>query len=190
MPKEPPSPGPDAPAKPAPAASAEKIIQGAPRVVFSPENPAPDVSVKPSSKLDPEASESEEAVADSIRACRDKFQEVYIEMYLSLNLASDFGDLMRAFDRRLDQGTEPHRLVFELGMSPVAAVWTLMSGVVDDLLTTGNYHIDKGFLGLHGQELFNVYRYSINALQNKGFVTLDEAQSKIFALEKKIEETE
>ena len=111
-------------------------------------------------------------------------------MYISLNLISDFADLMRAFDRRIDQGVEPYRLIVELGMSPIAAVWTLMCNVVDDLLTTGNYHIDKGFLGLHGQELFNVYRYAMNALQNKGFATPDEARSKISTLEKKIEEIE
>jgi hypothetical protein len=108
-------------------------------------------------------------------------------MYISLNLISDFTDLMRAFDRRVDQGVEPYRLIAEFGMSPVAAVWTLLCDVVDDLLTTGNYHIDKGFLGLHGQELFNVYRHAMDALRNKGFATPDEARFKILSLEKKIE---
>lgn len=109
------------------------------------------------------------------KALRDKFQELYFDIYFELGLSTDFEQMRNIVEARLDQ---------QAGVSTAAPdilVFQQIADGVEDMLKSGKYHLDKGALGPHGQELFNVYRYALGSLQAKGQIS--NIESRMTALE-------
>ena len=124
----------------------------------------------------------------AIKACQEKFQEMYIDMYLGLGLMSDFERMRTEVTQRIADGKETYHAISELKMTPEAVVLMQMASVAGSLLQSGEQHIGKGLLGIHGQELFSVYRYALTTMQEKGFATQNETQSKLDFIDRKIQE--
>jgi hypothetical protein len=124
----------------------------------------------------------------AVKNCQQKFQEMYIDMYLGLGLMSDFERMRTEVSQRLADGKETYHAISELKMTPEAVVLMQMVSVSGSLLQSGEQHIGKGLLGIHGQELFSVYRYALTTMQEKGFATQAETQSKFDFIERKIQE--
>jgi hypothetical protein len=129
-----------------------------------------------------------EALEAAVKSCQEKFQETYIEMYIGLGLMSDFERLRGEINRRLEDGKETYHAISELKMTPEAVVLMQMASVAGNILQSGEQHIGKGLLGIHGQELFSVYRYALTTMLEKGFATQSETQSKLSFMEQKIQE--
>ncbi|MDR1377164.1 MAG: hypothetical protein LBJ22_06605 [Synergistaceae bacterium] len=124
----------------------------------------------------------------AVKDCQQKFQEMYIDMYLGLGLMSDFERMRTEVTQRLADGKETYHAISELRMTPEAVVLMQMSSVAGSLLQSGEQHIGKGLLGIHGQELFSVYRYALTTMQEKGVATQAETQGKLDFIERKIQE--
>jgi hypothetical protein len=152
------------------------IQNGSTKKVVFPVTPAP----KP--LIDPAAMEA------AVKACQEKFQETYIEMYLGLGLMSDFEALRAEMGRRIADGKETYHAISELRFTPEGVVLMQMASVAGNLLQSGEHHIGPGLLGIYGQELFSIYRYALTTMQEKGFSSLAETQSKLDFMEQKIRE--
>jgi hypothetical protein len=124
----------------------------------------------------------------AVKSCQEKFQEMYIDMYLGLGLMSDFEKMRTEVGRRLADGKEIYHTISDLKMTPEAVVLMQMASVAGSILQSGEQHIGKGLLGIHGQELFSVYRYALTSMQEKGFATQAETQSKLDFIEHKVQE--
>ena len=124
----------------------------------------------------------------AVKACQDIFQEIYIEMYLGLGLMSDFENMRAELARRIADGKETYHAIDELKMTPDGVVLMQMASVAGNILQSGEQHVGRGLLGIHGQELFSVYRYALNTMQEKGYATLSETQSKLDFMDRKIQE--
>jgi len=127
-------------------------------------------------------------IEQAIKACQEKFQEIYIEMYIGLGLMSDFERLRTEVGHRLKDGQETHHVMTELKMTPEGVILMQMASVAGILLQSGEHHVGKGLLGIHGQELFSVYRYALNTMLEKGFASQDETHGKLSFMEKKVQE--
>jgi hypothetical protein len=127
-------------------------------------------------------------IAAAVKSCQQQFQEMYIDMYLGLGLMSDFERMRTEVGQRLADGKETYHAISELKMTPEAVVLMQMASVAGSLLQSGEHHVGKGLLGIHGQELFSVYRYALTTMQEKGFATQAETQGKLDFIERKIQE--
>jgi hypothetical protein len=142
----------------------------------------PVAPVPPKPPVDPAVIEA------AVKSCQEKFQETYIEMYLGLGLMSDFEQLRAEVGRRIADGKETYHAIAELKMTPEGVILMQMSSVAGNILQSGEHHIGKGLLGIYGQELFNIYRYALTAMQEKGFSSRAETQSKLDFMDQKIRE--
>ncbi len=127
-------------------------------------------------------------IEQAVKACQAKYQEMYIEMYIGLGLMSDFERLRTEVSRRLADGQETYHAISELKLTPEGVVLMQMASVAGNILQTGEQHIGKGLLGIHGQELHSVYRYALTTMQEKGMATVEETQSKLNHMERRIKE--
>lgn len=127
-------------------------------------------------------------IEQAVKACQAKYQEMYIEMYIGLGLMSDFERLRTEVSKRLADGQETYHAISELKLTPEGVVLMQMASVAGNILQTGEQHIGKGLLGIHGQELHSVYRYALTTMQEKGMATIDETQAKLNYMERKIKE--
>lgn len=136
----------------------------------------------PKPSVDPQVTEQ------AVKACLDKFQEMYIEMYIGLGLMSDFDQMRTEVTNRLSNGQETWHAISELKMTPEGVVLMQMASVSGSMLQSGEQHIGRGLLGIHGQELFSVYRYALTTLQERGFASAADTQSKLDFMEQKVRE--
>ena len=127
-------------------------------------------------------------LAAAVQQAQNRFQEMYIEMYIGLGLMSDFERMRLEVNKRLGDGKDTYHAMSELKMSPEGVVLMQMASVSGNILQTGEQHIGKGLLGIHGQELLSVYRYALNSMQERGFATPEETQNKLNYMERKIQE--
>lgn len=145
--------------------------------------------VLPTAPVEPPKPPVDPAVlASAVKACQEKFQEMYIEMYIGLGLMSDFERMRTEVNRRIEDGKEIYHSISELKMTPEGVVLMQMASVAGNILQSGEQHIGKGLLGIHGQELFSVYRYALNTMQEKGYATQAETQSKLDFMDQKVRE--
>jgi len=124
----------------------------------------------------------------AVKLCQEKFQETYIEMYIGLGLMSDFEGLRTEVGNRLKDGKEAYHAISELKMTPEGVILMHMASVAGNILQSGEHHVGKGLLGIHGQELLSVYRYALNAMQERGFASQADVQSKLDYIELKVRE--
>ncbi len=124
----------------------------------------------------------------AVKTCLQKFQEMYIEMYIGLGLMSDFERMRTEVTRRIEDAKETYHSLSELNMTPEGFVLLQMASVSGNILQSGEQHIGQGLLGIHGQELFTVYRYALNTMQEKGCATQEEVQGKMNFMERKVQE--
>jgi hypothetical protein len=124
----------------------------------------------------------------AVKACQEKFQDMYIEMYIGLGLMSDFERMRTEVFQRLADGPETYHAMTELKMTPEGMVLLQMASVAGSMLQSGEQHIGRGLLGIHGQELFSVYRYALTTLQERGFASIEETQTKLDFMDKAIRE--
>ena len=127
-------------------------------------------------------------IEQAVKACQEKFQETYIEMYIGLGLMSDFENLRTEVGNRLKDGETTYHAISELKMTPEGVILMQMASVAGNILQSGEHHVSKGTLGIHGQELLSVYRYALNAMQERGFTTQAEVQGKLDFMEKSVQE--
>lgn len=127
-------------------------------------------------------------VEEAVKACQDAYQNMYIEMYIGLGLMSDFERLRTEVSKRLADGQETYHAISELKMTPEGVVLMQIASVAGNILQTGEQHIGRGLLGIHGQELYSVYRYALTTMQEKGMSTVEETQAKLNYMERKIKE--
>jgi hypothetical protein len=174
--------------------SAETPVRGKPVDGLSPEgdpiimDTSPDFPSQPSVPTPPKPPVDPALIEAAVKNCQQKFQEMYIDMYLGLGLMSDFERMRTEVSQRLADGKEIYHAISELKMTPEAVVLMQMSSVAGSLLQSGEQHIGKGLLGIHGQELFSVYRYALTTMQEKGVATQAETQNKLDFIESKIQE--
>ena len=140
------------------------------------------VSEPPKPEVDPVL------IEQAVKACQEKFQETYIEMYIGLGLMSDFEGLRTEVGNRFKDGKETYHAMSELKMTPEGVILMQMASVAGNILQSGEHHVSKGQLGIHGQELLMVYRYALNTMQEKGFASQDDVQIKLDYIERKVQE--
>jgi hypothetical protein len=174
--------------------SAETPVRGKPVDGLSfdgdpiPVDVPPTFPLQPVSPPPPKPPVDPAVIESAVKLCQEKFQEMYIDMYLGLGLMSDFERMRTEVSQRIADGKETYHAISELNMTPEAVVLMQMASVAGSLLQSGEQHIGKGLLGIHGQELFSVYRYALTTMQEKGFATQDETQSKLDFIDRKIQE--
>ena len=127
-------------------------------------------------------------IEQAIKLCQEKFQETYIEMYIGLGLMSDFEKLRMEVGNRIKDGKETYHAITELKMTPEGVILMQMASVAGNILQSGEHHVDKGLLGIHGQELLSVYRYALHTMQAKGFTSQSEVDNKLSFMERKVQE--
>ncbi|MDR1376704.1 MAG: hypothetical protein LBJ22_04260 [Synergistaceae bacterium] len=155
---------------------------------FSPISPRP-APTPPSPVSTPPKPSADSAVIDeAVKNCQRKFQEMYIDMYLGLGLMSDFEQLRTEVDQRLADAKEYTARSPNSGLTPEAVVLTQVASVAGNLLQSGEQHVGKGLLGIHGQELFSVYCYALTTMQEKGIASQAETQDKLDFMKHKIQE--
>ena len=156
-----------------------------PPVVRTQTAPIPPIA-RPSEPAKPIVDDA--ALEQTAKLCQGKFQGIYMQMYIELALVSNFDQFRTEVASRLRENKDIYRAVSELGMPPEGVILMQMAAVTSSFLQSGEHHTGKGQLNTKGQELLKVYRYTMDAMREKGIVSHADAQDKLDFMEKKMRE--
>ena len=177
-----PAPAPSAPsATPAPAPSvAPAPVPSAASAPASSAAPAPVPSAAsapaPSAQRH-EAPEPPKAAAASRSAHPEsEFQRIYIDMYIDLELTTNFSALRTDVNGMLSQGVSSEPLLPEGSATPDEYVLACIALAALEDLQTKESRLESGELSPHGQELCKIYEYILNRLKGNGKLSEDSAR--------------
>lgn len=145
-----PAPAPSAPsATPAPAPSAQRH-----------EAPEPPRTAAASPNTPPES----------------EFQRIYIDMYIDLELTTNFSALRTDVNGMLSRGVSSEPLLPEGSATPDEYVLACIALAALEDLQTKESRLESGELSPHGQELCKIYEYILNRLKGNGKLSEDSAR--------------
>lgn len=188
-----PAPAPSAPsATPAPAPSAPSATP-APAPSVAPA-PVPSAASAPASSAAPapvpsaasapapsaqrhEAPEPPKAAAASPNTPPEsEFQRIYIDMYIDLELTTNFSALRTDVNGMLSRGVSSEPLLPEGSATPDEYVLACIALAALEDLQTKESRLESGELSPHGQELCKIYEYILNRLKGNGKLSEDSAR--------------
>ena len=74
------------------------------------------------------------------------------------------------------------------GKNPDESALRIITFVLANHLSSGNYHVHRGMLSMTGTDMLNVFRVAINELQTKGYYSGKEAEDDLFWLDGQIKD--
>lgn len=182
-----PAPAPRAASGPAapPVIPPEAAPAGAPAPSATPA-PAPSVAPAPvpSAASAPapsaqrhEAPEPPKAAAASPNTPPEsEFQRIYIDMYIDLELTTNFSALRTDVNGMLSRGVSSEPLLPEGSATPDEYVLACIALAALEDLQTKESRLESGELSPHGQELCKIYEYILNRLKGNGKLSEDSAR--------------
>ena len=174
-----PTPAPSA----APASAPSATPASAPSAVPAPAPSAAPASV-PSGASAPapsaqrhEAPEPPKAAAASPNTPPEsEFQRIYIDMYIDLELTTNFSALRTDVNGMLSRGVSSEPLLPEGSATPDEYVLACIALAALEDLQTKESRLESGELSPHGQELCKIYEYILNRLKGNGKLSEDSAR--------------
>ena len=163
-------------ATPAPAPS----VAPAPAPSAPSATPAPAPSAVPTPAPSAQQHEAPEpprtAAASPITPPESEFQRIYIEMYIYLELTTNFSALRTEVNGKLSRGVSSEPLLPEGSATPDEYVLACIALAALEDLQTKESRLDTGELSPHGQELCKIYEYILNRLKGNGKFSEDSAR--------------
>lgn len=105
-----------------------------------------------------------------------EFQRIYIEMYIDLELTTNFSALRTDVNGMLSRGVSSEPLLPEGSATPDEYVLACIALAALEDLQTKESRLDTGELSPHGQELCKIYEYILNRLKGNGKFSEDSAR--------------
>ena len=152
-------------AAPAPAPSA--VPTPAPSAV-----PAPAPSAQQHEAPEPPRT----AAASPNTPPESEFQRIYIEMYIDLELTTNFSVLRTEVNGKLSRGEPTGPLLPEGSATPEEYILASIALAALEDLQTKESRLETGELSPHGQELCKIYEYILNRLKGNGKLSEDSAR--------------
>ena len=155
--------GPSAAPAPAPSAAPAPVPSAAPAPVPSAqrhEAPEPPRTAAASPNTPPES----------------EFQRIYIDMYIDLELTTNFSALRTDVNGMLSRGVSSEPLLPEGSATPDEYVLACIALAALEDLQTKESRLESGELSPHGQELCKIYEYILNRLKGNGKLSEDSAR--------------
>ena len=177
-----PAPAPSAPsATPAPAPSvAPAPVPSAASAPASSAAPAPVPSAAsapaPSAQRHEAPEPPKAAAASPNTPPESEFQRIYIDMYIDLELTTNFSALRTDVNGMLSQGVSSEPLLPEGSATPDEYVLACIALAALEDLQTKESRLESGELSPHGQELCKIYEYILNRLKGNGKLSEDSAR--------------
>ena len=158
-----PAPVPSAAPAPAPSVASAPVPSAAPAPVPSAqrhEAPEPPRTAAASPNTPPES----------------EFQRIYIDMYIDLELTTNFSALRTDVNGMLSRGVSSEPLLPEGSATPDEYVLACIALAALEDLQTKESRLESGELSPHGQELCKIYEYILNRLKGNGKLSEDSAR--------------
>lgn len=177
-----PAPAPSAPsATPAPAPSvAPAPVPSAASAPASSAAPAPVPSAASAPAPSAQRHEAPEpprtAAASPNTPPESEFQRIYIDMYIDLELTTNFSALRTDVNGMLSRGVSSEPLLPEGSATPDEYVLACIALAALEDLQTKESRLESGELSPHGQELCKIYEYILNRLKGNGKLSEDSAR--------------
>ena len=162
-----PSAAPISPAAPIPPAA-----PAAARTPASTPTPAP-ASSAPRHEV-PEPPKT--AAASLITPPESEFQRIYIEMYIYLELTTNFSALRANVNGMLSRGASTEPLMPDGSAAPEEHILACTALAALEDLQTKESRLEPGRLSPHGEELCKIYNYILNRMKGNGNLSEDSAR--------------
>lgn len=174
-----PTPAPSAAATPAPSAAPTPAPSAAPAPAPS-AVPASVPSTAPAPAPSAQQHEAPEpprtAAASPNTPPESEFQRIYIEMYIDLELTTNFSALRTEVNGKLSRGEPTGPLLPEGSANPEEYILASIALAALEDLQTKESRLETGELSPHGQELCKIYEYILNRLKGNGNLLEDSAR--------------
>ena len=177
-----PAPAPSAASAPVPSALSDApapVPSVAPAPVPS-AAPAPVPSAAPAPVPSAQRHEAPEpprtAAASPNTPPESEFQRIYIDMYIDLELTTNFSALRTDVNGMLSRGVSSEPLLPEGSATPDEYVLACIALAALEDLQTKESRLESGELSPHGQELCKIYEYILNRLKGNGKLSEDSAR--------------
>ena len=177
-----PAPVPSAASAPVPSAASApvpSVPSAAPAPVPS-AAPAPVPSAAPAPVPSAQRHEAPEpprtAAASPNTPPESEFQRIYIDMYIDLELTTNFSALRTDVNGMLSRGVSSEPLLPEGSATPDEYVLACIALAALEDLQTKESRLESGELSPHGQELCKIYEYILNRLKGNGKLSEDSAR--------------
>ena len=105
-----------------------------------------------------------------------EFQRIYIEMYIDLELTTNFSVLRTEVNGKLSRGEPTGPLLPEGSANPEEYILASIALAALEDLQTKESRLETGELSPHGQELCKIYEYILNRLKGNGNLLEDSAR--------------
>lgn len=105
-----------------------------------------------------------------------EFQRIYIDMYIDLELTTNFSALRTDVNGMLSRGVSSEPLLPEGSATPDEYVLACIALAALEDLQTKESRLESGELSPHGQELCKIYEYILNRLKGNGKLSEDSAR--------------
>ena len=173
------APVPSAASAPAPSAAPAPVPSAAPAPAPS-VAPAPVPSDAPAPAPSAQRHEAPEpprtAAASPNTPPESEFQRIYIDMYIDLELTTNFSALRTDVNGMLSRGVSSEPLLPEGSATPDEYVLACIALAALEDLQTKESRLESGELSPHGQELCKIYEYILNRLKGNGKLSEDSAR--------------
>ena len=203
VPSAAPAPAPSAAPAPAPSAASAPVpsaLSDAPAPVPSvapapvpSAAPAPVPSAAPAPVPSAQRHEAPEpprtAAASPNTPPESEFQRIYIDMYIDLELTTNFSALRTDVNGMLSRGVSSEPLLPEGSATPDEYVLACIALAALEDLQTKESRLESGELSPHGQELCKIYEYILNRLKGNGKLSEDSARKLLQETLEKVLET-
>ena len=166
-----PAPAPSAAPAPGPSAAPAPAPSDAPAPVPS-DAPAPAPSAQRHEAPEPPRT----AAASPNTPPESEFQRIYIDMYIDLELTTNFSALRTDVNGMLSRGVSSEPLLPEGSATPDEYVLACIALAALEDLQTKESRLESGELSPHGQELCKIYEYILNRLKGNGKLSEDSAR--------------
>ena len=123
-----------------------------------------------------EVPEPPRAAASLITPPESEFQRIYIEMYIYLELTTNFSALRANVNGMLSRGASTEPLMPDGSAAPEEHILAYIALAALEDLQTKESRLETGELSPHGEELCKIYNYILNRLKGNGNLSEDSAR--------------
>ena len=123
-----------------------------------------------------EVPEPPRAAASLITPPESEFQRIYIEMYIYLELTTNFSTLRANVNGMLSRGASTEPLMPDGSAAPEEHILACTALAALEDLQTKESRLEPGRLSPHGEELCKIYNYILNRLKGNGNLSEDSAR--------------
>ena len=116
------------------------------------------------------------AAASLITPPESEFQRIYIEMYIYLELTTNFSALRANVNGMLSRGASTEPLMPDGSAAPEEHILACTALAALEDLQTKESRLEPGRLSPHGEELCKIYNYILNRLKGNGNLSEDSAR--------------